>query len=56
MQALPNDTYKFQSATVSGVQPHEMIREEHPDLFNNSFVVIRDFDHPYGYPLSNFHQ
>ena len=49
-----NDTFKFQSATVTGMKPNSIIREDHPDLFNNSYVVIRDLETPYGYPLSNF--
>lgn len=37
------DDYRLQSATVTGVQPHPIIREDHPDLFHNSFLVTRDF-------------
>lgn len=37
------EDYRIQSATVSGVQPHEEIRERHPDIFHNSFIVIKDF-------------
>ena len=36
------EDYRIQSATVTGIQPHEMIRESHPDLFNNSYIVIKD--------------
>ena len=35
--------YRIQSANVSGVLPHPIIREDHPDLFNNSFLVTKDF-------------
>lgn len=35
--------YRIQSAAVSGVLPHPLVREDHPDLFNSSFLVTRDF-------------
>jgi len=38
-----NKIFKIQSADVSGVQPHPYIRQEHPDIFRNSYIVIRDF-------------
>ena len=37
------ENYRVQSAAVTGMQPHEIIREAHPDLFNNSYIVIKDF-------------
>lgn len=46
--------FKIQSADVSGVQPHPFLRNEHPDIFRNSYLVIRDFEKEEGiegYPL-----
>lgn len=48
-------TFKIQSAAVSGVEPHEIIKKEHPDIFNNSFLAIKSFQKEEGvegYPLS----
>lgn len=39
-----NKTFKIQSADVTGVQPHPFLRNEHPDIFRNSYLVIRDFE------------
>lgn len=47
-------TFKIQSATVTGMLPHPEVRKNHPDLFNSSFLVIKEFqkDQGYdGYPL-----
>lgn len=38
-----NQIFKIQSAAVSGVEPHEMIKKEHPDLFHNSFLAIKSY-------------
>lgn len=46
--------FRIQSADISGVLPHPFLRSEHPDIFRNSYVVIRDFDKDEGnegYPL-----
>lgn len=34
--------FRVQSADVSGVQPHPFIRDEYPDIFRNSYLVLRD--------------
>lgn len=50
-------TFKVQSATVTGMKPNPLIREEHPDLFNNTYLVIKDYksdDGHEGYPLGNY--
>lgn len=36
------NSYWIQSADVSGIEPHPMLKEEHPDLFRNSYLVLRD--------------
>lgn len=36
--------FKIQSADITGVQPHPFLRNEHPDIFRNSYLVIRDFE------------
>lgn len=48
-------SYRLQSAAVSGVEPHEIVRKDHPDIFHNSFLVIRSYDKEpgvKGYPLA----
>jgi len=38
------------------VLPHPYIRQEHPDIFRNSFIVLKDFEKDpgnEGYPLCN---
>lgn len=37
-------TYKVQSAAVSGVEPHEMVKKDHPEIFHNSFLVVRSYE------------
>jgi hypothetical protein len=37
-------TFWIQSADASGVQPHPYIRQQHPDIFRNSYVVVGDFE------------
>lgn len=52
-----SNTFKIRSATVTGMQPRADVRKNHPDLFNNSFLVIKDFqkDPGYdGYPLGTY--
>lgn len=40
----PNSkAFWIQSADSSGVQPHPFIRQQHPDIFRNSYVVVGDF-------------
>ncbi len=34
----------IQSADSSGVQPHPFIRQQHPDIFRNAYVVVGDFE------------
>jgi hypothetical protein len=49
-----NRSFHIQSADVSGVQPHPVLRADHPDIFRNSYLVIRDFEKDEGvegYPL-----
>lgn len=36
--------FRVQSADASGVLPHPYIRQEHPDIFRNSFIVLKDFE------------
>lgn len=36
--------FKIQSADVTGVLPHPFLRNEHPDIFRNSYLVLRDFE------------
>lgn len=51
-------TFRIQSADVSGVQPHQYIRQEHPDIFRNSFIVVKDFEKDpgvEGFPLEAGH-
>ena len=36
--------YSLQSADVSGVLPHPFLREQHPDIFRNSYIVVNDFE------------
>jgi len=38
-------TKKFmvQSADVTNIQPHPYIKQEHPDVFRNSLLVVNDF-------------
>lgn len=48
------EKYFIQSADVSGVEPHPLLKEEHPDLFRNSYLVLRDYltaPNTEGYPL-----
>lgn len=49
-----NRSFHIQSADVSGVQPHPVLRADHPDIFRNAYLVIRDFEKDEGiegYPL-----
>lgn len=49
-------SFKIQSATVTNMQPHPEVHKMHPDLFNNSFLVIKEFQKDQGcdgYPLGN---
>ncbi len=36
-------TFWIQSADVSKVEPHPYIRQEHPDIFRNSYLVVQGF-------------
>lgn len=36
--------YSLQSADASGVLPHPFLREQHPDIFRNSYIVVNDFE------------
>lgn len=37
-------TFKIQSADNTGIMPHPYIRNEHPDIFRNSFLVVDDLE------------
>lgn len=46
--------FKLQSASISGVQPPEIVRKEHPDIYNNSYLVVKSYQKEQGvegYPL-----
>jgi hypothetical protein len=49
-----NRSFHIQSADISGVEPHPILRTDHPDIFRNSYLVLRDFEKDEGvegYPL-----
>jgi hypothetical protein len=36
--------FSLQPADVTGVQPHPFLREQHPDIFRNSYLVLDEFE------------
>ncbi len=46
---LDNNIYKIQSADITKIEPHPMIKADHPDIFRNTYLVVRDLQKDNGY-------
>lgn len=47
--------YEIQPAEVSGVEHNAVLQSQHPEIYQNSYLVVRNYekDGIQGYPLGN---